>query len=43
LILASSKKVMGERVNRWPAKIVGGICTLLMVVAGVATIWALFH
>ena len=25
LILASSKKVMGERANHWPAKIVGGI------------------
>jgi NRAMP (natural resistance-associated macrophage protein)-like metal ion transporter len=43
LILASSKKVMGERVNRWPAKIIGGITTLLMFVAGAATIWALFN
>ncbi|MCX6811073.1 MAG: divalent metal cation transporter [Candidatus Berkelbacteria bacterium] len=43
LILASSKKVMGQRANRWPAKILGGIATLLMLIAGVATIWALFH
>ncbi|MEI8061153.1 MAG: divalent metal cation transporter [Candidatus Berkelbacteria bacterium] len=43
LILASSKKVMGERANRWPAKIIGGIATLLMLVAGAATIWALFN
>jgi len=43
LILSSSKKVMGERANRWPAKIVGGICTLLMIVAGAATIWALLN
>lgn len=41
LILSSSKKVMGERANRWPAKIIGGIATLLMLIAGVATIWTL--
>lgn len=41
LILASSKKVMGERANHWPAKIVGGIATLLMLIAGIATIWSL--
>ncbi len=41
LILASSKKVMGERANRWPAKIVGAIATLLMLIAGIATIWTL--
>ena len=42
LILASSKKVMGDHKNGWAAKIVGGIATLLMVIAGVATVWALF-
>ena len=41
LILASSKKVMGRRVNRWPAKIIGGIATLLMLLAALATIWSL--
>lgn len=42
LLISSSKKVMGERANGWPAKIIGGIATLLMVVAGIATIWTLF-
>jgi len=41
LILASSKKVMGDWANRWPAKIIGLITVLLMLIAGVATIWTL--
>ena len=43
LILSSSKKLMGNRVNGWWAKIIGGIATLLMLLAGTMTIWSLIR
>ena len=43
LILSSSKKLMGNRVNGWWAKIIGGIAKLLMLLAGTMTIWSLIR
>jgi len=41
LILSSSRKLMGSRVNGAWSKIIGGVAILLMAFAGVATIWSL--
>jgi NRAMP (natural resistance-associated macrophage protein)-like metal ion transporter len=41
LLLSSSKKLMGERVNGVWAKIIGGAAVLLMLFAAVMTIWSL--
>ncbi|PIR27432.1 manganese transporter, partial [Candidatus Berkelbacteria bacterium CG11_big_fil_rev_8_21_14_0_20_42_15] len=38
LILSSSRKLMGSRVNGAWSKIIGGVAILLMAFAGVATI-----
>lgn len=42
VIISSSKKVMGEKVNGPVTKAVGWITTALMVVAGIATIYSIF-
>lgn len=42
VLLSSSKKVMGERVNGWWTKEIGWLTTGIMATAGVATIVSLF-
>jgi len=41
LLLSSSKKLMGERVNKIWAKIFGGLAVILMLFAAIMTIWSL--
>lgn len=41
VILASSKRVMGERRSGWLGKIMGWITVALMSIAGIASIWAM--
>lgn len=42
MLLANNKSVMGEYANGTFSKILGWLCTALMVVAGVATIYSFF-
>ncbi len=42
VVMSSNKKIMGKWVNSFAAETVGWIITLLMIIAGIATIAALF-
>lgn len=40
--MSSNKKIMGDKTNHWGITFFGWLITIIMAVAGLATIWALF-
>ena len=42
VLISSSRKIMGDKVNGFVTRIVGWIATALMIIAGIATIYSLF-